>query len=187
LNFIYVYFLVVFGLYCNIITISVQSYNFFLIYARFFDVFCKKYAIIVQKIWKYGKKVVSLQQISRIIMAGKRIAMAAAFEWYKGELDEDLYLRTLVKDKHKVMAVCKKPRYTKQQKKKMAERPQIKRSNDVIKEAQVIYHDPVLRAEWEQRHEDFIREAKKKGEYTFPRLWDYIRHVLTLERKASGK
>ena len=86
----------------------VQSYNFFLIYARFFDVFCKKYAIIVQKIWKYGKKVVSLQQISRIIMAGKRIAMAAAFEWYKGE-------------------------------------------------------------------------------YTFPRLWDYIRHELNLAYEAAGK
>jgi len=56
-------FLIVLPPDCNIITISVQSYNFFLIYARFFDVFCKKYAIIVQKIWKYGKNVVPLRSI----------------------------------------------------------------------------------------------------------------------------
>ena len=58
-------------------------------------------------------------------MAGRRIALTAMYEWYKGEADADTYLRTLVKDKHKVMAVCKKPRYTKQQRKKMAERPPI--------------------------------------------------------------
>ena len=111
--------------------------------------------------------------------------MSAAFEWYRGELDEDLYLRTLVKDKHKVMAVCKKPRYTKQQRKKMAERPQIKRFNAVNEEAKQIYHDPVLRAEWEKRHEAFQREARKKGEYTYPRLWDFIRHMLNASMKAA--
>ena len=141
----------------------------------------------MQKIWKYGKNVVSLQQISRIIMAGKRIAMSAAFEWYKGELDEDLYLRTLVKDKHKVLAVCKKPRYTEKQRKEMAKRPQFKRFNAVTAEAQRIYHDSELRAEWEKRHEAFQRAASKKGEYTFPRLWDYIRHELNLAYQAAGK
>ena len=118
-------------------------------------------------------------------MAGKRIAMSAAFEWYKGELDQDLYLRTLVKDKHKVMAVCKKPRYTKQQRKKMAERPQIKRFNAVIEEAKRIYHDPVLRAEWEEKHKVFQAEARKKGDYTYPRLWDFIRHELNAAKKAA--
>lgn len=120
-------------------------------------------------------------------MAGKRIAMSAAFEWYRGELDEGLYLRTLVKDKSKVMAVCRKPRYTKAQRKEMANRPQIKRFNSVVTEAQKIYHDPVLRAEWEQRHEAFQREARKNGEYTFPRLWDFIRHELNIAKKAAEK
>ena len=118
-------------------------------------------------------------------MAGKRIAMSAAFEWYRGELDEDLYLRTLVKDKSKVMAVCKKPKYTKQQRKKMAQRPQIKRFNAVNAEAQKIYHDPELRAEWEKRHEAFKRQARKTGDYTYPRLWDFIRHELNLAKKAA--
>ena len=121
------------------------------------------------------------------IMAGKRIAMTAAFEWYRGEMDEDYYLRSLVKDKHKVMAVCKKPKYTKAQRKEMAKRPQIQRFNSVVKEAQVIYHDPVLRAEWEQRHLEFQRVARKKGEYTYPRLWDYIRHELNIAKKSMAK
>ncbi len=113
--------------------------------------------------------------------------MSAAFEWYRGELDDQLYLRSLVKDKSKVMAVCKKPRLTKQQRKKMAERPQIQRYNVVLKEAQRIYHDPVLRAQWEEKHAAFMREAKKKGDYTYPRLWDYIRHELNSAMIAAEK
>ena len=46
--------------FCNKLQFSVQRYNFFLIYARFLSVFCKKYAIIVPKICKYEKKAVSL-------------------------------------------------------------------------------------------------------------------------------
>ena len=46
--------------FCNLLQFSVQRYNFFLIYARFLIVFCKKYAIIVPKICKYEKKAVPL-------------------------------------------------------------------------------------------------------------------------------
>lgn len=46
--------------FCNKLQFSVQRYNFFLIYARFLTVFCKKYAIIVPKICKYEKKAVPL-------------------------------------------------------------------------------------------------------------------------------
>lgn len=120
-------------------------------------------------------------------MAGRRITMSTAFEAYRGELDSEFYLRTLVKDKSKVMAVCRKPKYTKKDRKKMAERPQIKRFNAVLSEAQVIYHDPVLRAEWEARHEAFQRGARKKGEYSYPRLWDYIRHELNLAMLSEQK
>ena len=120
-------------------------------------------------------------------MAGRRIAMSAAFEWYRGELNEEYYLRTLVKDKHKVLAVCKKPRYTKAKRDAMAERPQIKRFNAVNAEAQKIYHDPILRAKWEKVHKAFQREARKKGEYTYPRLWDFIRHELNAAKKKAGK
>jgi glutamate racemase len=47
--------------FCNKLQFSVQRYNFFLIYARFLTVFCKKYAIIVPNICKYEKKAVPLQ------------------------------------------------------------------------------------------------------------------------------
>ena len=120
-------------------------------------------------------------------MAGRRITMSAAFERYVGDLDDGMYLRTLVKDKSKVMAVCKKPRYTKSQRKKMAERPQIKRFNAVNAEAQAIYHNPVLRAEWEKRHTEFLRKASKAGAYTYPRLWDFIRHELNLAKISAEK
>jgi glutamate racemase len=46
--------------FCNKLQFSVQRYDFFLIYARFLSVFCKKNAIIVPKICKYEKKAVSL-------------------------------------------------------------------------------------------------------------------------------
>ena len=53
--------------FCNKLQFSVQRYDFFLIYARFLTVFCKKYAIIVPKICKYEKKAVSLQsQMAKI-------------------------------------------------------------------------------------------------------------------------
>ncbi len=129
-----------------------------------------------------GKSCIFAQNLKGTLMAGRRIKMSAAFDRYSGELDSEFYLRTLVKDKSKVMAVCRKPSYKKEQRKKMAKRPQIKRFNTVVQEAQKIYHDPVLRAQWEERHQAFMKEAKKKGEYTFPRLWDYIRHELNLAK-----
>ena len=129
------------------------------------------------------KSIIFAENLRRRFMAGRRISMSAAFEKYRGELDGQFYLRTLVKDKSKVMAVCKKPRLTKAQRKKMAKRPQIKRFNAVTAEAHVIYHDPVLRAEWEKKHAAFQREARKNGDYTYPRLWDFIRHMLNLSKQ----
>ena len=143
--------------------------------------------MVRENLEKWKKSIIFAASFRRTLMAGKRIKMGAAFEQYVGELDDQLYLRTLVKDKSKVMAVCKKPRLTKQQRKKMAERPFIQRSNAVLKEAQRIYHDPVLRAEWEEKHAAFMREARKRGDYTYPRLWDYIRHEINLAKQATEK
>ena len=120
-------------------------------------------------------------------MAKKRLVVSGPFIKYTGEINEDEYARTLVKTKANVMAVCKKPHFTKAQRKKMSERPQIKRYNAVTAEAHVIYQDPVLRAEWEKRHIAFQRAAKKRGEYGYPRLWDYIRHELNLVKLAEEK
>lgn len=120
-------------------------------------------------------------------MAGKRIRLIDYFASYRGGLSEKDYARSLIRDKDNEMAVCKKPKYTKKQRKAMAQRPQIKRFNEVNAEAQRIYHDPVLRAEWEQRHAAFRAEAHKRNEYEYPRLWDFIRHELNLAKIAASK
>jgi hypothetical protein len=133
------------------------------------------------------KSIIFAENFRRIIMAGRRIRMSAMFDRYQGDLGEGLYARTLVNCKKGVMAVCRKPQYTEEQKKEMAKRPQILRFNSVIKEAQAIYHDPELRAEWEKRHVEFQREARKNGEYAYPRLWDYIRHELNQAKQRAEK
>ena len=120
-------------------------------------------------------------------MAGRRIRLIDYLANYRGGLSDEDYARTLIKCKEKVMAVCKKPKYTKKQKKEMAKRPQIKRFNKVNAEAQKIYHDPVLRAEWEQRHAAFRAEARKRNDYEYPRLWDFIRHELNQAKIAVSK
>ena len=147
----------------------------------------EKWDFVPRNLVNWKKSSIFAADFRREVMAGKRITMSIAFKKYVGELDDQFYLRTLVKTKSDVMAVCKKPSLTKHQRKKMAERPFIQRSNAVLKEAQRIYHDPVLRAEWEKKHEVFMRAAKKRGDYTYPRLWDYIRHELNLAHQAAEK
>jgi hypothetical protein len=118
-------------------------------------------------------------------MAGRRLYLNNYIGQYSGEFGPDDYVRKMINAPENVRAVCKKPRYTKKQKKQMAERPQVKRFVTVSAEAKAIYHDPVQRAEWEKRHAAFIAKARKKGDYTYPRLWDYLRHMLNESKKAA--
>ena len=69
----------------------------------------------------------------------------------------------------------------------MAERPQVQRFCQVNAEASAIWHNPELKAEWEARHKVFMREAKRRNEYTYPRLWDFIRHELNREKTEAEK
>lgn len=102
-----------------------------------------------------------------------------------GGYGEDDYTRRLPGHPPGVSAICKKPRFSKAQRKKLAKSAQMKRMTAVNAEASVIYHTPELRAAWEARHMAFMEEAKRRGEYEYPRLWDYIRHVLIEENKAA--
>ena len=104
-----------------------------------------------------------------------------------GELSKDEYARRLPGHPQGISSICKKPKYTKSQRRKMAERPQVKRFCEVNAEASAIMHNPELRAEWEARHRAYILEAKRRGEYTYPRLWDFIRHMLYKEKTAAEK
>jgi len=117
----------------------------------------------------------------------KFLRLLAGFTSRVGELDKKHYARRLVGRPEGIVVECKKPSYTKAQRKKMAERPQVKRFVEVNKEAQAIMHDPVLRAEWEAKHRAARADASKHNEYVHVRLWDFIRHTLNKEKKEAEK
>ena len=121
-------------------------------------------------------------------MAGRFLIMNSAVVSARvGELNENEYARRLPGHPPGISAVCNKPKYTKAQKKKMAQRPQVQRFCQVNAEASVIWHNPEQKAVWEKRHRAFMREAKRRNEYTYPRLWDYIRHELNREKIEAEK
>ena len=120
-------------------------------------------------------------------MAGRFLILGAGIKAKTGEWDEHNYTRRLPGHPENIVSLCKKPRYTKAQKKKMAERPQVKRFSQVNAEASAIYKDPVLRAEWEARHAIHKREASRHHSYTYERLWDFIRHELSEAHKEAQK
>ena len=106
---------------------------------------------------------------------------------YVGEVDEKHYARRLVGHPEGIVVRCKKPKYSKKQRKAMAERPQVKRFIAVNQEAQVILHDPVLRAEWEVKHKAARADGSRHNYYVSPRLWDFIRHELNVAKAESEK
>lgn len=120
-------------------------------------------------------------------MAGRFVILGACVDAKTGEWDKENYSRRLPGHPKGIVSICKKPRYTKKQKKKMAERPSVKRFCQVNAEASAIMHDPVLRAEWEKRHVAFQHAARQAGEYTYPRFWDFLRHALNEAKKAAEK
>ena len=103
-----------------------------------------------------------------------------------GSLNENEYSRRLPGRPPGITAVCKKPKYTKAQKKKMALRPAVQRFVNANKVAQIIWHDPEKKAEWAKRHVEAMKEAKRHNKYVQVRLWDFIRHTLNAESKAAA-
>lgn len=119
-------------------------------------------------------------------MSGRRLHLGM-MQIRTGEFGPDDYTRSLPGHPPGVSAICKKPRFSKAQRKKLAKGSQMKRMTAVNAEASVIYNNPELRAPWETRHLAFMKEARRRGEYDYPRLWDYIRHVLIEEKKSAEK
>ena len=120
-------------------------------------------------------------------MAGRFLILDSRYKAYYGEVDSENYVRRLPGRPEKIVTICKKPRYTKAQKKKMAQRPQVQRFCEVNKEASAIWHNPELKAEWAARHEAYTREAKRHGGYVYVRLWDYIRHELNKAKSEASQ
>ena len=120
-------------------------------------------------------------------MAGRFIILGAGIKAKTGEWDKYNYTRRLVGRPENIVSLCKKPKFTKAQRKKMAERPQVKRFVEVNAEAQAIWHNPELKAQWEAKHQAARRDGSKHNYYVHVRLWDFIRHELNKAKIKAEK
>ena len=121
------------------------------------------------------------------------VHVASFLESVGGSVDKDHYLRP-IPGRIGWAAYCKKPVYSKKQQREMAEREVVKRLAEVSQKASGILRDPVLRAEWQAKHDAALREASKhqrmpdkKGRpYVPARLYDYIKRELSKEAKSDA-
>ena len=84
-------------------------------------------------------------------------------------------------------AVCAKPELSKKTKKAKAEHPTAKRFAELMAEAKVILHDLARKAEWQARYDVAVQKARKYNKPIQGRLYDYIKHELSEERKLKGE
>lgn len=133
------------------------------------------------------KCIIFAENFERYEMAGRFLILGAGIKGRIGGIGSKDYTRRLPGHPESVVSVCKKPHYTKAQKKKMAQRPQVQRFCEVNKEASAIWHNPELKAEWAARHEAYMHEAKRHGGYIYVRLWDYIRHELNKVKAEAAE
>ena len=118
------------------------------------------------------------------------VHVASFLESIGGSIDAEHWLRP-IPGRTGYAAYCRKPQYTKKQKKEMAERPSVKAFSSLCKEASAIMRDPVLKAEWTAKHLAAKREASKhqrmpqaNGKPAVPeRLWDYVRRELSKKQQ----
>ena len=82
-------------------------------------------------------------------------------------------------------AVCAKPELSKRVKKAKAEHPTAKAFAELMTETKAILHAPVRKAEWQARYEEAVRKARKYNKPIQGRLYDYIKHELSKERKRG--
>ena len=82
-------------------------------------------------------------------------------------------------------AVCANPELSKKTKKAKAEHPTAKAFAELMAETKAIMHDPVRKAEWQARYEEAVRKARKYNKPIQGRLYDYIKHELSEERKQG--
>ena len=114
------------------------------------------------------------------------VHIASFLESIGGSIDKDHYLRP-IPGRIGWAAYCRKPVYSKQKQKEMANREAVKKLSAVSTKASAILRDPVLRAEWQEKYDAAKREASRhqrmpdaKGKPAVPgRLCDYVRRELS--------
>ncbi len=111
-----------------------------------------------------------------------------------GSIDKDHYLRPLP-HRPGYSVYCLKPKFSKSKQKIMAQRPQVQAFKDYTAAAKAAYHDPEQRALWDQRHQQALKKAQKRGNpfdhktlrQEVPiRLWDYIRRELAIQFSSQS-
>jgi len=100
----------------------------------------------------------------------------------QGNVDEKHYVRR-IPGNNEWAAVCNKPELSKKTKKAKAEHPTARKFGELVEEAKAILHDPVRKAEWQARYDEAMRKARKYNKPIQGRLYDYIKHELSEERK----
>lgn len=101
----------------------------------------------------------------------------------QGNVDERHYVRR-IPGNNEWAAVCNKPELSEKTKKKKAAHPTARRFGELVVEAKAILHDPVRRAEWQARYDEAMRKARKYNKPIQGRLYDFIKHELSEERKG---
>lgn len=81
--------------------------------------------------------------------------------------------------------MCAKPELSKKTKKKKAEHPTAKAFAELMAETKAILHDPERKAEWQARYEEALQKARKYNKPIQGRLYDYIKHEVSEERKRG--
>lgn len=134
-----------------------------------------------EKIWKFEKKVVSLQKILERTM---KVKWTGLIDDFKGHVDSRHYARH-IPGNYKEAAVCEKPELSEKTKKMKAAHPTCKRFGNYIAESKAILHDPERRAIWQAKYEKALQRAKKYNKEEYGRLCDFVRHHVSLALKEG--
>ncbi len=101
----------------------------------------------------------------------------------RGKMDERHYVRR-IPGNGEWAAVCSRPELSKKTKKAKSEHPTARRFAELMAETKTIMHDPARKAEWQARYEEAVKKARKYNKPIQGRLYDYIKHELSEERKG---
>ena len=104
----------------------------------------------------------------------------------QGHVDARHYARHIPGNEEDA-AICEKPELSKKMKKKKAEHPTAQRFAELMTEVKAILRDPVRKAEWQARYDEAVQKARKHNKHIQGRLYDYIKHELSEERKLTGE
>ena len=104
----------------------------------------------------------------------------------RGSVDSRHYARR-ISGNSEYGAICSKPELSAKTKKKKAEHPTARRFAELMAETKAILRDPERKAAWQARYDEAVRKARKNHKQIQGRLYDYIKHEVSEERKVKGK